>query len=112
MTKLTARLAASDYDRARTLFNDSARIRGILHDEYGFRSSEMHWFSGGLEQPRPELNVAPDQPKDIDLQVFPAGATLSRSLGNGKLDPAIAALASPRFNDLARTVHVRSDKEI
>lgn len=73
-------------------------IRGILQDEYGVRPSEMSWRNGGLEQAGRKQKVALDLPKDIDLQELPAGATLSQSLDEGKLDAVISALAPSCFN--------------
>ena len=44
----------------------AVRVRGILHDQYGVRATDIKWRSGGLEQPgRLEL------PPEIELQPMP-----------------------------------------
>lgn len=66
-------------------------IRGILKDEYGVDPSELHFRSGGMEEPGRAERVKLNLPKEIDLQPIPAGETLSKLLIEGKLDAIFAA---------------------
>ena len=66
-------------------------IRGILSDEHGVKVTDVHWRSGGIEQPGREERTPLDLPPEIDLQPIPAGKTLSQMLEAGELDGMIGA---------------------
>src|SRR2546428_13090970 len=40
-------------------------LRGILEDDHGVRPSEIHWFSGGLEEPGRRAKVSIPLPADV-----------------------------------------------
>ena len=72
-------------------------IRGILLDEYGIKPSDIHWRSGGLEDPGREERARIKLPADIDLQTIPEHRTLSDMLATGELDGLISARAPSCF---------------
>lgn len=66
-------------------------IRGLLSDEYGVKVTDVHWRSGGIEQPGRSERAPLELPPEIDLQPIPAGKTLSGMLEAGELDGMIGA---------------------
>ncbi len=66
-------------------------VKGILSDEHGVAASDIHWFTGGQEQPGREERVPLQLPPEIDLQSIPQDKTLSSMLEAGELDAVIAA---------------------
>ncbi len=76
-------------------------IRGILNDEYGVKAQEVHWRSGGIEEPGREERTPLKLPPGIDLAPIPPGKTLSAMLEAGELDGMIGARA-PRVFCAAR----------
>ena len=73
-------------------------IRGILSDEYGVGVSDVHWRSGGIEEPGRSERAPLDLPGNIDLQPIPADQTLSQMLEAGELDAVIGARAPSCFH--------------
>ncbi|MGG5824045.1 PhnD/SsuA/transferrin family substrate-binding protein [Falsiroseomonas sp. HW251] len=66
--------------------------RAILEQEHGVRPQDLHWVSGGVEEPgRPE-KVALSVPPGVELSRAPEGRWLSEMLAAGDLD----ALMCPR----------------
>ena len=80
-------------------------IRGILEDEYGIKPSDIHWRSGGQEQPGRKERARIDLPKEIDLQPIPPGETLSAMLLEGKLDAVMTARAPSCFLNEAPNIN-------
>lgn len=74
-------------------------MRGILEDEYGVKPTDIHWRSGGQEQPGRKERARIDLPKEIDLQPIPPGETLSNMLANGKIDAVMTARAPSCFHN-------------
>lgn len=74
-------------------------IRGILQDEYGVRPSDVHWRSGGLEDPGRRERAPLKLPPEIDLQPIPVDRTLSQMLETGDLDAIIGARAPSCYLD-------------
>lgn len=68
-------------------------IRGLLQDEYGVKPVDVHWRSGGLEDPGREERSPLKLPPEIDLQPIPGDRTLSDMLSSGELDAVIGARA-------------------
>jgi 4,5-dihydroxyphthalate decarboxylase len=79
-------------------------IRGILSDEYGVKVTDVHWRSGGIEEPGRGERARIDLPPEIDLQPIPAGRTLSEMLEAGDLDGMIGARAPSCFDRGAANV--------
>jgi 4,5-dihydroxyphthalate decarboxylase len=68
-------------------------IRGILKDEYGVDTREVHWRNGGVEEPGRDERAPLKLPPDIDLKPIPKDKTLSAMLEAGELDGMIGARA-------------------
>ncbi|MBI4494349.1 MAG: ABC transporter substrate-binding protein [Chloroflexi bacterium] len=66
--------------------------RGLLEHEYGVKASDVHWFTGGQEEPGREERVALHLPPEIRVEPIPPGRWLNEMLLAGELD----ALISPR----------------
>ncbi|RAI44828.1 ABC transporter substrate-binding protein [Rhodoplanes roseus] len=79
-------------------------LRGILEEDYGVRPSDIHWRSGGQEQPGREERARLDLPAGIDLQRIPPGETLSAMLRDGRLDAVMTARAPSCFLDSAPNI--------
>jgi 4,5-dihydroxyphthalate decarboxylase len=72
-------------------------IRGILNDEYGVKTQDVHWRSGGIEEAGREERAPLKLPPTIDLQPIAHGKTLSAMLEAGELDGMIGARAPSSF---------------
>ena len=97
-------------------------IRGLLQDDYGVKPSDIHWRSGGLEDPGREERSPLSLPPEIDLQPVPADRSLSEMLASGELDAVIGARAPspylqgaanidrmfPNFRDVERDYFTRT----
>lgn len=79
-------------------------MRGILEEEYGVKPSDIHWRSGGQEQPGRKERARISLPKEIDLQPIPEGETLVSMLIAGKLDAVMTARAPSCFHNGAPNV--------
>lgn len=72
-------------------------MRGMLQDEYGVRPTDIHWRSGGQEQPgRSERTPLAPIP-GLDLEPIPADKTLVGMLEAGELDALFTARAPSSF---------------
>ncbi|NBS59733.1 MAG: ABC transporter substrate-binding protein, partial [Betaproteobacteria bacterium] len=72
-------------------------IRGVLADEYGVKPEDVHWRSGGLEDPGREERAPLKLPAGIDLKPIPHDRTLSDMLEKGEIDAMISARAPSCF---------------
>jgi 4,5-dihydroxyphthalate decarboxylase len=72
-------------------------IRGMLKDEYGVDTRDVHWRNGGVEDPGREERTALKLPPDIDLKPIPKEKTVSAMLEAGELDGMIGARAPSCF---------------
>lgn len=66
-------------------------VKGILSDDHGVSASDIHWFTGGQEQPGREERIPLELPPEINLESIPKDKTLSSMLEAGELDAMIAA---------------------
>jgi 4,5-dihydroxyphthalate decarboxylase len=71
--------------------------RGLLSDDFGVRSREIHWRRGGMDKPGLAERTPIKLSDDIDLQAIPDDRTLSEMLVDGELDAMIAARAPAPF---------------
>ena len=46
-------------------------VKGILSDDYGVKASDIHWFTGGQEQPGREERLALQLPPRFDWSLSP-----------------------------------------
>jgi 4,5-dihydroxyphthalate decarboxylase len=72
-------------------------VRGILKDEFGIDPSEIHFRSGGQEQPGRDERTPLKLTNGVDLQPIPPGETLVNMLREGKLDALFTARAPSCF---------------
>ncbi len=72
-------------------------VKGILSDDHGVKASDIHWFTGGQEQPGREERLALQLPPEIRLEPIPRDKTLSSMLEAGVLDAVIAARTPSPF---------------
>lgn len=72
-------------------------VRGILEDEYGLKSSDVRWRTGGVEQPGRHEKVALRLPPDLDIQPIANGDTLNQALLDGRIDALLAPRAPSSF---------------
>jgi len=66
-------------------------VRGFLQDEYGIKASDVHWRTGGQEEPGRKERVQLKLPPDIKLDPIPDDKTLNNMLDSGEIDVLIAA---------------------
>lgn len=79
-------------------------MRGIFKEEYGVDPSDIHWRTGGQEEPGRDERTPLKLGGNIDLQPIPAGKTLSRMLTEGELDAVFSARELSSF--VNRAPHV------
>src|SRR5207244_1724163 len=72
-------------------------MRGMLQHEYGVHPSEIHWRSGGQEQPGRHERTPLKSIKGIDLQPISEDKTLVGMLRDGELDALFTARAPSSF---------------
>lgn len=70
-------------------------IRGILEDEYGVGSKDIHWFEGGEGASVREVDVA--LPPGIRRELVPGDRNLGDMLVSGELDAFIGARRPAAF---------------
>jgi 4,5-dihydroxyphthalate decarboxylase len=79
-------------------------MRGLLQHEYGVTPSEIHWRSGGQEQPGRHERTPLKPIEGVDLQPIGDGQTLVGMLRDGELDALLTARAPSSF--LAGEPHI------
>jgi 4,5-dihydroxyphthalate decarboxylase len=79
-------------------------LRGILSDEYGVKPSDIHWRSGGIEEPGRDERTPLAPIPGLDLQPLPSDKTLSGMLASGELDAVFSARAPSCFTRRAPKV--------
>jgi 4,5-dihydroxyphthalate decarboxylase len=65
--------------------------RGMLSDEYGVRSEEVHWRTGGVETPGRAEKFGLVVKPPFDVRAIPNDRTLNELLARGELDALISA---------------------
>jgi 4,5-dihydroxyphthalate decarboxylase len=66
-------------------------VRGFLQDDYGVNASDVHWFTGGQEEPGRKERIKLTLPPEIKLDPIPDDKTLNSMLEAGEIDVLIAA---------------------
>src|ERR1700749_2884335 len=72
-------------------------MRGMMQHEYGVPPSEIHWRSGGQEQPGRHERTPLKAIKGVDLQPIGDDQTLVEMLRKGELDALFTARAPSSF---------------
>jgi 4,5-dihydroxyphthalate decarboxylase len=78
--------------------------RGVLSDEYGVKTKDMKWRSGGLHHPGRIERTRIDLPPEIELEPIPSGRTLSDMLASGEHDALVTARVPQCFIDGTPTI--------
>ena len=65
-------------------------LRGMLGDEYGVRTQDVNWVTGGLEKPGGGERISLDLPKSIRITAIGPDQTLNQLLADGEIDAVIA----------------------
>jgi 4,5-dihydroxyphthalate decarboxylase len=79
-------------------------MRGMLKEEYGIDPSEIHWVSGGQEEPGRDERTPLTLTNGVDLKSIPEGKTLSRMLADGEIDGIFSARLPSCFANRAPNV--------
>lgn len=72
-------------------------MRGMLEDEYGVKPSDIHWRSGGQEEPGRDERTPLELTNGVDLQPIPEDKTLVEMFEAGELDALMTARAPSSF---------------
>jgi len=72
-------------------------IRGILSDEYDVKPGDIHWRSGGIEQPGRDERTPLAPISGLDLKPIPSDKTLAGLLAAGELDAMFSARSPSCF---------------
>ena len=66
-------------------------MRGAFKDEHGIDPSDIHWRTGGQDQPGRDERTPLTLPSSIDLQAIPSDRTLDEMICKGDLDAVFTA---------------------
>jgi 4,5-dihydroxyphthalate decarboxylase len=72
-------------------------MRGMMQHEYGVRPAEIHWRSGGQEEPGRDERIPLEPIPGLDLRPIGEGKTLVGMLRDGELDALFTARAPSSF---------------
>src|SRR5918999_1707522 len=72
-------------------------IRGFLNDDYGVKTSDMQWFTGGQEEAGRKERVKLTLPPQIKLEPIADDKTLNGMLESGEIDALISARSPSSF---------------
>ena len=72
-------------------------MRGILDDEYGIKSNEIRWCSGGQEEAGRDERTPFTAPDGLDLGPIPLDRTLVEMFESGELDALTTARAPSSY---------------
>jgi 4,5-dihydroxyphthalate decarboxylase len=72
-------------------------VRGFLQHDYDVQARDIDWFIGGLEKPAPAAALPKGLPHEINVQLLPAGKTLSGMLAAGELDALVSLYIPEAF---------------
>ena len=72
-------------------------MRGMLEDEYGVKPVDIHWRSGGQEEPGRDERTPLVLTNGVDLQPIPEDKTLVELFEAGALDALLTARAPSSF---------------
>jgi 4,5-dihydroxyphthalate decarboxylase len=72
-------------------------VRGMLEDEYGVKSTDISWRTGGVEQPGRHEKVTYQNKTGIEIKAIPSDETLNQWLLEGRIDGIVAPRAPSAF---------------
>lgn len=79
-------------------------MRGIFKEEYGIDPSDIHWRTGGQEEPGRDERTPLKLGNGVDLQPIPSDKTLNKMLVDGELDAVFSAREISSFVNRASNV--------
>jgi 4,5-dihydroxyphthalate decarboxylase len=81
-------------------------VRGMLAEEYGVMPGDIHWLTGGLEQPGRYGKYPLNLPPHIKVEAIPTDRALSDMLQRGEITALVSARApscfDPRGGEIVR----------
>ena len=83
--------------------------RGLLSDQYGVRSQDMRWRTGGLETPGRSEKIALRMPEGFEVMPIGPQDCLSDMLAAGRLDAIVSARAPSCFGRQAGVARLFPD---
>lgn len=86
------RIGVPEYQQSAALW-----VRGMLQDEHGIASADIHWVQAGLEDAQRKDKFPLNLPEGFPLSPAPAGRSLSSLLASGDVDAVISARAPSCF---------------
>jgi 4,5-dihydroxyphthalate decarboxylase len=66
-------------------------MRGIFKEDYGIDPADIHWRTGGQDEPGRDERTPLTLPDGVDLQPVPSHKTLDKMLIDGELDAVFSA---------------------
>lgn len=66
-------------------------MRGIFKEDYGIDPKDIHWRTGGQDEPGRDERTPLALPQGVDLQPIPSDKTLDKMLMDGELDAVFSA---------------------
>ncbi|MEI9915939.1 MAG: hypothetical protein WDN29_09090 [Methylovirgula sp.] len=66
-------------------------MRGIFKEEYSVDPADIHWRTGGQEEPGRDERTPLTLPPGVDLQPISSDKTLNKMLADGELDAVFSA---------------------
>jgi 4,5-dihydroxyphthalate decarboxylase len=79
-------------------------MRGIFKEEFGIEPRDIHWRTGGQEEPGRDERTPLKLGGNVDLQPIAAGKTLNKMLVDGELDAVFSARELSCFVNRAANV--------
>jgi 4,5-dihydroxyphthalate decarboxylase len=79
-------------------------MRGIFKEEFGLDPSDIHWRTGGQEEPGRDERTPLKLPGNIDLQPIGPNKTLNKMLVDGELDAVFSAREISAFVNRAPSI--------
>jgi len=66
-------------------------MRGIFKEDFGIDPTDIHWRTGGQDEPGRDERTPLQLPCNVDLQPIPTTSTLNQMLVDGELDAVFSA---------------------
>lgn len=86
------RIGVPDYHMTAAIW-----MRGMLCDDYGVRAQDVHWLTGGLNEPGSTDRIELDHSPGIRVEPVPQDRALDELLTSGEIDALMAALPPRSF---------------
>jgi 4,5-dihydroxyphthalate decarboxylase len=74
-------------------------IRAFLEEDYGVHPSEIHWLTGGLDEPTYVERLHHEPPPGVTIELIPGDKTLEGMLQSGEIDALSTARQTTPFRE-------------